>query len=145
MLFYYGRSFRFCKLIVNFITWSDLCFSDRVITFVFQQLKAWFRSPKRRMRGYRWQKHHEGGVCRGQRMPLSSHSFSDLIVVCSGKSSKTPLEVKFIVNIRRCDGDNMLAGIYLLKVYNRNTLNIFHTLFYCFYCKLWAGKCRLGW
>ena len=24
------------------------------------------------------------------------------------------------------------------------TLNIFHTLFYCFYCYFWAGKCRLG-
>ena len=24
------------------------------------------------------------------------------------------------------------------------TLNIFHSLFYCFYCKLWAGKHRLG-
>ena len=24
------------------------------------------------------------------------------------------------------------------------TLNIFHTLSYCFYCWLWAGKCRLG-
>ena len=24
------------------------------------------------------------------------------------------------------------------------TLNIFHTLFYCFYCWLWVGKCRLS-
>ena len=24
------------------------------------------------------------------------------------------------------------------------TLNIFHTLLYCFYCLLWTGKCRLG-
>ena len=61
------------------------------------------------------------------------------------------------------------AGIYLLKVNNRNirtrceicskltikatvnvvlvslllTLNIFHTLLYCFYCWLWAVKCPL--
>ena len=24
------------------------------------------------------------------------------------------------------------------------TLNIFYSLFYCFYCQIWAGKCRLG-
>ena len=24
------------------------------------------------------------------------------------------------------------------------TLNIFRTLFWCFYCQLWVGKCRLG-
>ena len=61
------------------------------------------------------------------------------------------------------------AGIYLLKVNNRNTrarceicskltiktpdhhlvfllliLNNFHTLFLCFYCQLWTCNCRLG-
>ena len=60
------------------------------------------------------------------------------------------------------------AGIYLLKANSRNTrtmcdicskltkkipvvlvsllltLNIFHTLFYCFYCELWTCSCRLG-
>ena len=64
------------------------------------------------------------------------------------------------------------AASYMFKVTNRNTttrceiysskltiktpkqchwlrsgvfiVNLFHTLFLCFYCKLWAGKCRLG-
>ena len=60
------------------------------------------------------------------------------------------------------------AGIYLLKISNRNTrtrseissklairirmmpgsllltLNIFHTFFQCFYCLLWTSKCLLG-
>ena len=56
------------------------------------------------------------------------------------------------------------AGNYMYKVNNRNirtrceicsklaikrlslllTLNIFHTFFWCFFCKLWAGKCQLG-
>ena len=57
-----------------------------------------------------------------------------------------------------------LAGNYMLKVNYKNnrasceicsyvvgvalslflTLNTFHTLFWCFYCELWEGKCRLG-
>ena len=47
------------------------------------------------------------------------------------------------------------AGNYMFKVNNKDTsgivlvsllliLNIFHTFFWCFYCQLWAGKCRLG-
>ena len=27
-----------------------------------------------------------------------------------------------------------LVGIYMFKINNRNILNIFYTLFYCFYC-----------
>ena len=34
--------------------------------------------------------------------------------------------------------------IYVVLVSLLLTLNIFHTLFQCFYCYLWAGKCRLG-
>ena len=38
-------------------------------------------------------------------------------------------------------------GLHTMKDTRRTsiTLNIIHTLFYCFYCWLWNGKCLLGW
>ena len=30
------------------------------------------------------------------------------------------------------------------RLFEHLTFNIFHSLFQCFYCYIWAGKCRLG-
>ena len=38
---------------------------------------------------------------------------------------------------------NIPAGNYMF-FFSFWVVFIFHTLFYCFYCQLWAGKCRLG-
>ena len=33
---------------------------------------------------------------------------------------------------------------YVVLVFLLLTWNIFHTLYYCFYCRIWTSKCQLG-
>ena len=62
-------------------------------------------------------------------------------ITCSNLTKETLEQVlKYVQSWQwRYQNDAGVALVSLLL-----TLNIFHTLFWCFSCQLWAGKCRLG-
>ena len=76
------------------------------------------------------------------RVDCSSQLITQSAITCSKLTIATLEQGVKYVQSQQYRHQNDASSVVLVSF--KLTFNIFHTLFYCFYCQLWAGKCLMG-